>query len=241
MIVNLSIWLPPDLYSRLPILLPYVVRDPSCRKAVNKKTEEWGSCNSGGYFRDDNTLIKAIPRTFRIRSKNKSYAKKKMSKGFVASHIWRKLNHRNELSSRYPLTNTFVPNLVWLPRQLSKLTDREGSFAQKYIQALSIHIFKNIKIEEKRKSTIEKIWDLLPEPNIETGQINLSNLNVFSIQDQDISKMTNKVLNNIELIKESQPSRKLYCSRYFMTYSKLPEKVKTNFTNNLDEYAKIIR
>src|SRR5271157_4789118 len=66
LILNLSIWLPVELYQRLPILRPFIVRDPTCRKSVNKKAEEWGSCDKNGYFRDDNSLVKAIPRTFRV-------------------------------------------------------------------------------------------------------------------------------------------------------------------------------
>ena len=108
---SLAIWLPIELYQRLPVLLPFVVRDPTCRKSNNKeKIEEWGSSDKKGYFRDDNTLVKAIPRKFTISGKNIAYDKQTIGAKFVASHIWSKLDSSSDLATRDPLTNTFVPN-----------------------------------------------------------------------------------------------------------------------------------
>ncbi len=100
MIHDLSIWLPLELYRSVPVLLPFVIRDPTCRKTVNKKREAWGSCDSNGYFRDDNTLVKAIPRKYKITSQNKAYSGRKIAKGFVASHVWRKLLDKPELATK---------------------------------------------------------------------------------------------------------------------------------------------
>lgn len=58
LLIDLSIWLPNSFYRRLPIILPYVVRDPSSRRRKKVETEEWGSANSQGFLRDDNSLIK---------------------------------------------------------------------------------------------------------------------------------------------------------------------------------------
>jgi len=43
-----------------------------------------------------------------------------MGNEFVASHVWRVVDHA-EVKSRLPLLNSFVPNLVWLLVQVSKL------------------------------------------------------------------------------------------------------------------------
>ena len=37
LIRDLSIWLPIQLYRKIPVLFPYIIRDNSCRKKVNKK------------------------------------------------------------------------------------------------------------------------------------------------------------------------------------------------------------
>jgi len=240
MIHDLSIWLPDALYQRIPVLLPFVVRDPSCRKSVNKKREEWGSCNSDGYFRDDNTIIKAIPRRFKIKGKNKIYSNFKMAKGFVASHVWRKLSSKSGLASRDPMTNSFVPNLVWLPRQLSKLTDREGSFAQRYLQALSISIFKNIRLPEKKSQFVNKIWKMLESTtDISINEEEKQGLNFFDMGEGDIQNKTDDLLSKIKMIRNPD-KRKLYCSRYFETYKKLPAKTKASLVSKLSEYEKIV-
>jgi hypothetical protein len=240
MIHDLSVWLPLTLYQSIPVLLPFVIRDPSCRKSVNKKREEWGSCDPNGYFRDDNTLVKAIPRRFRIKSENRIYSSRKMAKGFVASHVWRKLSDKSGLAARNPLTNTFVPNLVWLPRQLSKLTDREGSSAQKYLQALSVSIFKNVELPQTKSEFADMVWRMFQAPDgIRTEGSENQRLNFFDMSDRDIQKRVSDLLTRIDKIKHLSPG-KLYCRRYFETYAKLPEKARTTLISKLSEYAGMI-
>ena len=133
LVTSLGIWFRPSFYQKFPLLRPYAVRDPNCRKSSNiEKIEQWGCPNEKGYFRDDNSLLKGAPLSLKIISPLKDlYNRRCIQKGFVASHIWREIDpmHSNKLlTSRDPWTYSFVPNLVWLPAQVSKLTDREGSF-----------------------------------------------------------------------------------------------------------------
>ena len=65
---SLGIWFPPALYSRIPILIPFAVRDPSCRPARSGGPDQWGCPNQLGYFRDDNSLVKGLPRSSKIHS-----------------------------------------------------------------------------------------------------------------------------------------------------------------------------
>ena len=170
LVAELGIWFSPQLYAQLPIILPFAVRDPSCRRKASKSNEEeWGSPDSLGYFRDDNSLIKNLPSSLVIKSSGKRqiYHGSYIGKGFVASHIWRELLDSKvgaNLSTRDPLTNSFVPNLVWLPRQVSKLTDREGSFTQIYLQALSAKIYREIPVAEPLRKHTEQVWDMLQIP-----------------------------------------------------------------------------
>jgi hypothetical protein len=46
---------------------------------------------------------------------------------------------------RNALTYSFLPNLVWLPSQLAKLSDREGSFVQT-LAAVSRRIYRGVKL-----------------------------------------------------------------------------------------------
>ncbi len=240
LILNLSIWLPVELYQSLPVLRPFIVRDPTCRKSVNKKTEEWGSCDKNGYFRDDNSLVKAIPRTFRVVGPNSFYHNKKMAKGFVASHIWGKFNG-GEHSARNPLANTFVPNLVWLPSQVSKLTDREGSVAQNYAKAISLKIYRGAVLSEQKKAFINKVWNLLSAPETEVDIRVTDKINFFKIEDQKIELMRKDVCDKVELLKAAEPKKKFYCSRYFNTYSTLSAETRAKFVKDMEDYVQIIK
>ena len=42
-----------------------------------------------------------------------------------------------------PLAYSFVPNLVWLPSEVAKLTDRQDSFVQRYVQAISTRLYRD--------------------------------------------------------------------------------------------------
>ncbi|MDO8944078.1 MAG: hypothetical protein Q7U75_12895 [Desulfobacterales bacterium] len=167
LVVGLGIWLSPSLYGELPILVPYAVRDPHSRG--NRKQnlpDAWGSPNERGYFRDDNSLVKKVPGSLRIRSRlTDVYAGRTIGNGFVASHVWRQLEGEPlRLASRDPLTYSFVPNLVWLPNSVAALTDREGSFAQAYIQALSYKIFRDQEVRPEFRAVVEDAWSRLPVP-----------------------------------------------------------------------------
>jgi hypothetical protein len=125
LVASLGIWFPLRTYAAMPFLAPYAVRDSSCRKdAKTGRPEAWGSPNSTGYFRDDNSLIKNIPSSLPIESRFGEYAGARMGNGFVASHVWRRLTI-DGYASQHSLTNSFIPNLVWLPAQVSKLSDRK--------------------------------------------------------------------------------------------------------------------
>lgn len=125
LVQSMAIWLPLDAYRHSPILLPWVVRDPTCRGSKARNIpDEWGSPNGDGFFRDDNSLVKSVPRSLNIRGpKGSRLNGRRMGSEFVAAHIWRKVDS-DRLASRIPLLNTFVPNLVWLPSQVSKLGSR---------------------------------------------------------------------------------------------------------------------
>lgn len=138
MLIDMGVWLPLDVYYRWPVLLPWVVRDSACRG--NRKRgipDQWSSPNSLGYLRDDNSLVKGLPRSLDIASpRGTSLRGARLGTKFVASHVWREVEG-SELASRVPLLNSFVPNLVWLPLQVSKLSDQERSPVQLALQGLA--------------------------------------------------------------------------------------------------------
>ena len=165
MLATMGIWLPLGVYHDWPIMLPWVVRDSSCRG--NKKKgipDAWSSPNELGFLRDDNSLIKGLPKSLSVATPERGHLSgARMGNEFVASHVWREVDHE-ELASRVPLLNSFVPNLVWLPAQVSKLSDREGSPVQRALQALSWRIYRDAPVAPHLRNIVEEAWQLIPEP-----------------------------------------------------------------------------
>jgi hypothetical protein len=195
LIVDLGIWLHPRIYERLPVVVPYAFRDPLCRP--NKKTgrpDSWGAPDARGLFRDDNSLVKGLPRSLNIRSHSSLFKNRRIGTGFVAAHVWRELT-TGELASRDPVTYSFVPNLVWLPADVAALTDREGSFVQTYVQALSMKIFRHHKVTPALAATVEDAWSRLPPPMgiPEQGLPELSALSFFEHSEKWLEARVRKV------------------------------------------------
>jgi hypothetical protein len=246
LLIDLSIWIPNNFYIKLPVILPYVVRDNSCRINTLNGHDEWGSSNSKGYLRDDNTLLKGIVRSFRIRSPNiPAYDGKKLGTGFVASHIWGKVTVDNNflISSRHHMLNSFVPNLVWLPVQISKLTDREGSYAQRFLQAISCQIYKNIDLPKE----LDKIWEVLPCPQqVPTIRINLDKINYFDVSNDWLTKRVEGLILEIDTIlsvngkNENSKLEKIKASRYLPALGQTPLQQREELNEWLSKYRSFL-
>jgi hypothetical protein len=242
LIIDLSIWFPPDVYQQVPILLPFVIRDNSCRKKKpNSSKDEWGCSNEAGFLRDDNSLIKGIIKTFFVDGRRvKDYNNKKLANGFVASHIWRKLQvNEDKLASTYEKTNSFIPNLVWLPKQISKLTDREGSYAQNLLKTISYKIYFD---HDNTTPFKQDIWIELNNPQTLTKtNIDVSQLNYFKIPNIWVDKKRNGVLGEMQIIKNvitngTVNSEKVKCSSYLPTLlTKTSNNAKQNLISWLDK------
>ena len=147
LITALGVWLPLDVHARTPFLLPWVVRDPSCRGNPRKGIlDQWSAPNELGYMRDDDSMVKSMPRSLLITGPKSSHVRDvKMGSESVASHIWRVVAH-DDLASRIPLLNSFVPNLVWLPSQVAKLTDLDGGLVQRTLQAMAYRVYRDAPV-----------------------------------------------------------------------------------------------
>lgn len=94
LILRLGIWISPDAYSRMPWLVPYARRDPLSRGSKSLGVaDQWGSPDEEGYFRDDNSLLKGIPRSMPVQSSLAAYSGRQLDRGFVAAHVWRTFEH----------------------------------------------------------------------------------------------------------------------------------------------------
>lgn len=243
-LLDMSIWIPTSIYKRLPVILPYVVRDSSCRGRPNGE-DQWGMADKRGFLRDDNSLIKGIPRSFTVDSPQVEYYNGlKMGNGFVPSHIWGKItiNGNQFFSSRLPELNSFIPNLTWLPVQLSKLTDRQDSFAQRFLQAVSYKIYKKIAMPE----SISKIWNNLDFPSeFKNLDVDISKVSFFKVPDNWLEKHIDNLIYEINLIREATKinttNAKIKCHRYLPSLTKLSAKQREGLNKWLIDYESIIK
>jgi hypothetical protein len=245
LLVDLSIWIPIDFYRKLPIILPYVVRDPSCRVKRGSGEDEWGAADSNGFLRDDNSLIKGIVRSFKVKSpKISAYDGFKLGTGFVASHIWGKVavGNRSMISSRHYMLNSYVPNLVWLPVQISKLTDREGSLAQKLLQALSCRIYRGISMS----NSISILWNILLCPKELQGfNVDLTKINYFLVPSGWLEKRVSRLVSEIDVILSTNKLsdselQKVKSRRYLPSLRQIPQEKKLTLNEWLSEYKTLL-
>lgn len=221
LVAALGIWLSPEIYRRYPLLVPYAIRDPACRGNKSKGIpDEWGAPNGAGLFRDDNSLLKNLPKSLPVENPSNSlFDRRYMGTSFVASHIWRELVQGGQ-ASREKATYSFVPNLVWLPSQVSKLSDREGSFVQTYLQALSWKIYRDVELSPRLQELVDAIWERLslrPEA-AEADLPDPSTLNYFRFDEEWSARRVRSlslVIHALEAVcKGEEPQRKTVSTRY---------------------------
>ena len=201
MVVKLSIWFPASMYEQLPILFPHVVRE-----RVPKP--QYASPNNKGYLRDDNTLIKDVVRSLEIHSSSfVPYMGRRRGNGFWAAHIWDKTSD-GRFTTKIACTNSFIPNLVWLPESIAKLTDVEGSDARQLVQAISRTLYQNITVHDDLSPFTEEAWQLLPTEAV--GPVRVPNpreLNYFCITPEFIQNRLIRINAAHDLLKWVQDGR----------------------------------
>lgn len=245
LVASLAIWFSHETYQAMPIALPFAVRDPESRGNKSRGLpDQWGSPNNEGLFRDDNSLVKGLPRQLTIDSPHSLYRNKKMGYGFVASHVWRELTPGSSmagLASRDPLTYSFLPNLVWLPQQVSKLSDRESSFAQHYLQAVSLALYRNVPFGSRSRQYVDSAWELLPDP--EFSELDLPPVETLSFFRHDhgiVSSWKKRVRSVVEGLdrpfEEPAARRKVVSSRYTEGIVRLLPTTRHRLANYLSDY-----
>jgi hypothetical protein len=245
LIVSLGVWFSPTIYERMPVLLPYAARDPNSRGNSRLRLPDmWGSPNESGWFRDDNSLVKGLPRSLEIASaRNRLYRGARLGHGWVAAHVWRELPD-GSLASRDPSTYSFVPNLVWLPSQVAALTDREGSFVQNFTQALSIKIFKDHPVHPHLAGTAKRAWRRLPVPPgiPEQGLPDLVDLNFFEPTPAWWSRRIAAIKQVADALDQrvqgKKVSGKVIATRYAEGLQTLPQPVAAKLRRELLKYLR---
>lgn len=243
LVVSLGVWFHPDTYRDIPIVYPHAVRDAGAQ--TDARGDMRHTADANGYLRDDNSIVKNLrtlePR-LTIESPRKEQSGRGLGAGWTSSHVWRVLKD-GSLASRHPCTNTFLPNLVWLPTNISALSDREGSFVQQYLQATSIQIYREVKLASHLQEIIDATWDSLTIPLVEPASVPpLSSLNFFSYDRRWTSKAQSRLVAIHEAIKTAAegvvpPKSKALFNKYAQTLAALPQNATVELLKFLETYT----
>lgn len=193
-----AIFLDPEIARRFPVLRPGVVRDARQRLSSDPygRTDDWGRADKRGFIRDDNSLLKGLPKPLEIISKVPQLSGSKLGTGWVASHIWRRTRSLDRANS-HPWLNSFVPNLVWLPKQISKLSDRDGSAFQSALKIASKEIYGDLTYDNAwAAEVVEFCWRELEMPDESTTYFGRTSF--FAREDKWI-KRTERRLDSLYL------------------------------------------
>ena len=242
-IINLGIWISPEYYKHLPVISPFVVRDPKCRGNKKKNIpERWGEPTDQGYFKDDNSIIKSYVRSFTIHSPFSSYNNCKIGNAYVASHVWRQpigFSSSEDLASKNPWLNSFVPNLVWLPQQLSKLSDREGGYVQTFIQKVSYQLYHDIQTD--CPSLTASLWNKLPVGDISDAEkVVLSDISFFNYDRKALERRKLIITSVINALQQRVSGKniesKVVSDRYTKGLNSLSSTNLVGLKNDLEDY-----
>lgn len=193
LVLDLSIWLPPEFCAAVPVLFPYCVRTGGL------KAREWGTPDSSGRLRDNNSILKRVVGSYAIRSPlTPVYPRSGRGRNFIACHIWRKAAWRGERvqTPSHPQLYSFIPNLAWLPAQVAKLTDHEGSHAQRLLQSVSRKLYQ--PVAEQFPEVFREIWEGCGE--VEDCGADVGRLNFFAVSERSVRMRRRIVREEVEAV-----------------------------------------
>ena len=253
MVVKLGIWFPQSTYQQLPILLPHVVRDATARqnRELNRQ-ERWGSPNDTGYLRDDNSLVKGLVRSLEIHSPTfRPYKNRYPGSGFWAAHIWNRTNNGGR-ATETACTNSFLPNLVWLPSSVAKLTDVQGDYAQLLVQAISSSLYRHIELRANLLQFTVEAWNMLPPEasDLDDELPRLEELNYFKVTPKFIETRLIRIRTALALLKWFEAGRtsdrpltpkKVLPSRYVEGLGTMESLDVEELSDYLERYSQAVR
>jgi hypothetical protein len=242
LVTSLGIWLSPEVYKVLPIAIPFAARHPHSRgDKANGISDQWGAPTPEGYFMDDNSLVKNLVKSLNISSPSSLLNGKRIEKGFVAAHVWQSKSDGLR-SARDPLTYSFIPNVLWLPSDVAKLSDRAG-FTQSFLQALSLSIYRDLEIHPEATRITSEAWDLLPDSERipQEALPSLAQLNFFHPKSgwlfQRIAAIES-IANGLNRVAQGKPLEgKVYSTRYTEGIVQLDPAAAGALAKRLGEYV----
>lgn len=219
LILKFGIWMSIDSYIKAPWIARYAlrkIRNRSDDRVSGIKQDLWGLPTEEGFFTDDNSLIKGTYRRMKTFGKNNPYGDQAIDDGFVCCHVWAD-------TTKDPLLFSFVPNLIWLPKSLSKFTDdlteKPPHKIHYILQNYSILRFKSAVVETGL-SDVQLAWSKLPGNQI--GPLSDMNFTEF-ISEPNFSNLVSmrhqKLLAFLRAAQAGEPYKhQRFSARYHLGY-----------------------
>jgi hypothetical protein len=242
LIESMGVWFPLETYAAWPVLLPYALRDPECRGSkAHGRPDAWASPSPDGYLRDDNSLVKGLPRALRITGpRHRRLTNARLGTEFVAAHVWRHVLGTDTLASRIPELNSFIPNLVWLPGQIAKLTDREGGPVQRAAQAIATAVYREAPVDAHLRAIVEENWARLPQ-QLPSMPVSVVEMNWFVPTQRfyDTRQVRlEQVLDALRTVRRGDAlTTKVVASRYTEGLPRIPRDVIDRLIESLTRFA----
>jgi len=174
LIVKFGIWMSVDSYKKTPWIARYAIRTPRQRndnRFPGEKRDLWGTPSMEGYFTDDNSLIKGTYKKMRVIGKHNPYGESIITSGLVCCHVW-------PGTTKDPQLFSFIPNLIWVPKSLSRYTDVLGNKPIHKIhfilQNCSISRFKSVQVRTGKDDASLAWGKLTPNNKTMPNQISFT-------------------------------------------------------------------
>lgn len=165
LVKRFAIWPSTDSYLIAPWIARFALRRQRHRiddRAPGEKRDLWGMPDEAGFFADDNSLLKSTFKNLSISGRDNPYGNRTITRGLVCCHIW-------PATTGNPVLFSFIPNLVWLPKSLSRFTDvfadRPVHKVHYVLQELSYRRYRDLQVLTGFEDS-KKAWKLLERPDI---------------------------------------------------------------------------
>jgi hypothetical protein len=149
-----GVWFGTEVYRSWPVLVPWAVRDNTVGHAAGQDALSLWAPNAEGYMRSDNSPVGRLKVGLVVDGATPSLHGRTLSEGWGQVHVWHQ-------TATDPVLNSFVPNLVWLPLPIMKLTDH-APVVQAELQRLAWEIFRNALVDDHLRPVVERAWRGLP-------------------------------------------------------------------------------
>lgn len=205
LLLRAGVWLPVETYQKWPVLLPWIVRDNSVAqsktKAAHTGKDLIKTASSGtGLLRSDNAPIGGLKKDLPVMwagGLHETFMSKPLKGGtheWMQSHCWSYLSDTGQSTATHPLTNSFVPNLVWLPHAMGRLTDDERLVFAAELRAIAWARYRHVEVDRAFRDVVEEAWSLLDPPQADDVHMgHLGRANEFKVPAKFYQSKVEKV------------------------------------------------